>query len=345
MPRLTLWTVALMLCLVGAALTPRLLPSTDSIMAYRSFDTSNPRSQIYFADLRVGRTVRFVQSNLGIGELAWSPAGMRMAFLGFDPGVRKWRWLLVTDPFQVSHRFEIAGSNSRRPPIVWSPDGTRVAGIECDAACTLFVADLTSGALQRYPDYRWTGGAQTTWTEDGLFVAGLRFDADQDALFELDPATGALDLVWDYADSVAVLSMQPTARGLFLELDTAAWPPDLIVFDPASDERWSHTPESYAYLPAPSPDGSRVVYVLNNRSVVLADFRTGETRTLFERTSPMNVEQLVWSPDGAHVLLIARVSPRRGMPLSFIDVESGEITARPDLSRGDISWAAWSGVR
>lgn len=127
---------------------------------------SAPRPQIITAQngSQMVELTRFDQGG-GVGDLAWSPDGSKIAFACCQNAVRIW------DVASKKQLAELQGHTKGVASLKWSPDGTRLASGGYDATVRIWdVASSTEQALLDGPTYDVRAIA---WSPDGTRMAGV----------------------------------------------------------------------------------------------------------------------------------------------------------------------------
>ncbi|MCH8047275.1 MAG: PD40 domain-containing protein [Planctomycetes bacterium] len=107
-------------------------------------------------------SLQFGFSLYGIGALAWSPDGGRLASVGYDQSVRVW------DASSGSEVLTLEGHSTKIARVAWSEDGRRIASISVDGM--LIIWDAASGAEVLILRGQ-AAATDVSWSHDGRRLA------------------------------------------------------------------------------------------------------------------------------------------------------------------------------
>jgi WD40 repeat protein len=214
-------------------------------------------------------------------------------------------------------------------------------GVEIITA-SLEVVEPTTGRSRSLGDDAKVPGeiGNAAWSHDGKWIA---YDlADGEGLWVVDPqgvprdASGVAG-AWAWSPTETQLAMMGTRSVIFPEETKSRVP--LIIFDPSTGRETDlgRTVGQVTTGPVWSPDGTRIVYAARGSSIYSVDVERGNHTLLVRLQGDLDsIFGLEWSPDGAHLAIIANVGGGR-LRLSVMNADASELPVHVD----DLENAGW----
>lgn len=278
---------------------------------------------------RVDRVVSFTPELRGFdlaGNLAWSPDGTRIAFnteaskiVPEDTNGRDDVFVVSLTTGEVLRasvdsqgRQTRSGVDSYHPD--WSPDGSRLTFVsdqldpkDDDSWQSIYVKDLTTGAVQLFsPQGRYNASAPA-WSPDGRQIA---WQASGTGIMVQDLGEGNVRVaVADRDAGTPVWSPDGTRIAYDSALE------DIFVTNLASGQRdkvsFAGEPGTGSYVPAWSPDGSSILFISTagptpGSALYVRNLATGRLVEVSTNSSGKRVNNGSgpgsWSPDGKQIV-------------------------------------------
>ena len=222
--------------------------------------------------------------------LALSPDGTKIALITYEGGQNLGVYDLATQKMTRLTNFEWAGTSFWVYEAAWSPDGSRIAFMQC------------SNVPERLCDLKVT----TLSGESRVITGNLRDTVRPGGWL---PDESAIVVTVQRRDRTATIGLMPTDGGPFVPLrSTGGWT------------------GSYARLASVSPDGQLIAFVEGTPGDIHVISRDG--RTSHRITDHPSEDYFpVWSPDGRH---LAFLSARGGaVALWTVAVKGGQPASEP----------------
>ncbi len=217
----------------------------------------------------------------------WHPDGNRVAVATTVPGAAVTVW----DADQKRRILELKLPTRNNPPAcTWSPDGTRLAAVDCDH--TLWIWDATTGAVLQsrpMPSPLETGyQPRISWQPGGRFIAGGGLSKD---VWVWDPDSSDEPKLIDLKGSALIgLAWSPSGARLIASTTHRE-----IAWDVESGHQTDFPGHNFSYF-GWSPDGSKLVTSVNSGDVQVVSSADG-TPLLKLQGHNQPVTALAWSPD------------------------------------------------
>ena len=310
---------------------------------------------------------RLVTDEVPASWPAWSPDRTRIAFISQEgvAGGNHRLYVVNADGSGLRMLADQVMAGSFWP--VWSPDGSRIAytsqaafdGPVGRGLFSVHVVDVAGGVDVGVTGEELTFAAAPTWSPEGdrLAVIGLEDRTHPDI------SAGPVEV---YVVHLAAGTVENVGGNRFRDARYLAWSPTddrLLIYGqrppttraPASSSIHQldlatgavtnvHTGSQLAWLPAWSPDGSRIAYVEGEQVVRVRTRGRGEA--WINVASPL-IGTLSWSPDGS-VLLAAAANPQQQSFL--IPLADGVGPEEPlalvyDVTQPNAGLPVWSAVQ
>ena len=180
---------------------------------------------------------------------------------------------------------------------------------------SLEVVDPTTGGTRALGDEAKVPGeiGNAAWSPAGKWIAYDMAD-EKESLWVVDPQGVARHLAdvagaWAWSPTDIHLAMMRTSSSIFPGETEGRVP--LILLDPSTGRQTDlgRTAGEVTTGPVWSPDGTRIVYAVRGDSIYSVAVKSGEHSLLVRlQGDPKEISGLEWSPDGAHIAVLANVA-------------------------------------
>lgn len=271
-------------------------------------------------------------------NVSWSPDGGRFV-VGYSNGTA-----VIWDAFTGEPVVELPGTADRYSQVAWSPDGSKIAGVEYRSQ-VIDIWHATSGAhLNSWRAGNGESSVDIAWLPDGTRLAARMSEEYTHKIRVWEVTTGTQLLETGLAGSGG-LAWSPDGTRI------AASGYDFIEFWDAGGgfklTTWDLEGAEYIGEVAFSPDGSRLGAICNDGTLRIFDALSGEE--LYTKRLPDEYSDgVAWSPDGSMVMTFnsgyAYFWRTEGStPFAVVDLPiywlSGAPSWSPDGMR--IAWASY----
>jgi Tol biopolymer transport system component len=253
----------------------------------------------------------------------WSPDREQIAFLAPDPDDPMDTMALYTVAVDGSHPKRLASGVSAHTAPSWSPDGRTIAytsfagydPVTESGSISVRTVDVASGNETDLTGQDYSLAFNPSWSPDGADLAFVAKDLRNNQ--RPQQATGDVIIV-----NMETKQFENVTDGAVRDVWSVAWSPradDLLLFS-LYGQTWYEPPETAVRLlhratgaiapiaeadehptaPVWSPDGSRFVFTIGDRTIVIAD--VAGQRVTADADKPLSGE-ITWSPDGGAFLL------------------------------------------
>lgn len=220
------------------------------------------------------------------GKLVWNE-------YRYDPRWRAKNYIIVKGYDFNTREQQSVSKETRYGAAALSPDGTKVATVESDTEykVRLLVLDYNSGKVLKSfdnPDNQMI--QMPRWSADGSAVIAVRLSKEGKRLSSFDYSTGTItDLFNAGNENIGHPVMSADAKYVFYNSPYSGID-NIYAFETATGKRFQVTSSKYgAYNPAPSHDGSLIVYNEQTRDgldIVSTAFDPGQWKELGEVAVP-----------------------------------------------------------
>lgn len=210
---------------------------------------------------------------------------------------------------------------------------------------SLEVVDPVTGRSRELGDDAKVPGliGNAAWSPAGKWVA-YDMANRKESLWAVDPQGERRQLAevagaWAWSPTDVRLAMMRTPSSLFPEESEGRVA--LLLFDPSTGRETDlgKTAGEVTTGPVWSPDGTRIVYAVRGGSIYSVDVERGDHSLLARLPGDLgSIYGLEWSPDGAHIAILAQVAD----DLRRLYVMDGDASGPPVLVDDLEAWGWWS---
>lgn len=316
--------------------------------------SSGPRDMLAVWDVDTGQLLKFHDVDNWQGHLAWRPDGNKILHVG-----RPKTELLapLSDERTLIQELSLGGF------VAYSPDGARFAASTDDGTNAVAIVESETGKLLKTLS---NTGAFLDWSGDGKWIAirtdstvGVfdtrsfqkRHDLSASGFAKFSPDSTSLAISGN--GLVAVFNTSDWSERFRIQAGVGAyefaWTPDsqsivtpVCVLDAKTGERTNDN--NHLGIPdvttAVSSDG-RIVATATGQRMRIWKGENGQLVNEFSIPQMPN-SQLLWQPNGKHVLRLDEHSADSEDRLSLIDTESGKVTHRLVGHDENVRRVCWS---
>jgi Tol biopolymer transport system component len=301
----------------------------QGILAFSSVSLA-PSRGIYLWEPATTKWFQFTSEKMFLNYPTWSPDADRLAFLCHTRDEE--RICLIDLEENITTLCEAWDWDEERQVSVCSID-------EKENITALFVGDkIELGSFSNTP---------IVWSRDGttlIFSGHLDEDYDEVGLYEVDVATGGIQLLTSFEASqyyrLNSLSLSPD--GDTMALDAVYYEIHLLDME-TLEMRYLTKGEG----PMWSPSGEQIAFI-NNRKIYAITLDNGVQELLYSPVAgevcPVSVRGLAWSPDGRYLMFLDCCHELDPMDLYALDIETGQVQRLPSPQGSPLEYPAWAGT-
>lgn len=333
------FSISLFLIAAATVVTAQVLRSDAAEIAFiRQVHGERTRADIYLMDVGQRRVMPFV-TGVSAADLAWSPDGESLAFVGAFAPDAPMQIYLIAATGGAARRLTV-GEAFAPGGIVWSPDGSQIAFVGRGYGNSeLYTINMVSETIHRLTTNP-VGDQDVAWSPDGQRLVFASDRAGNFELYTLAAEGGIPQRVLQHTPHDRAPAWSPDGARLAFTAPPYHWN-EVFILEPRSGSvRQLTNGNRHKFMPRWSPDGAQLAYLIEGqpRTIgVMAD--DGALRTL---DLPGIVGQFIWSGDGQWLVFNSAVQRggQRDHDLFIVRTDGSALT-RLSATRADDLVPVW----